>query len=97
MNRVALITGASRGIGRGIALELAKLGYDLVVNFASNQAAAEQTRRDCMMEAGSHGKHIRAELCQADISQSAYRSKLIEFARRLRNTRSLALARHLHI
>ena len=29
---VAIVTGASRGIGRGIALELASLGYDLVIN-----------------------------------------------------------------
>ena len=79
MNRVALITGASRGIGRGIALELAKLGYDLVINFASNLVAAEQTARDCTMEAGSNGKTIRAEICQADISQNVYRQKLIEF------------------
>jgi len=34
MNTVSLITGASRGIGRGIALELARLGWDLVVDYA---------------------------------------------------------------
>jgi 3-oxoacyl-[acyl-carrier protein] reductase len=82
MNRVALITGGSRGIGRGIALELAKLGYDLVINFAGNLAAARQTVRDCAMEAGSNGRTIRAELCQADISQSLHRQELIEFTRR---------------
>ena len=47
MNPVALITGGSRGIGRGIALELAKLGHDLVVNFAGNENAARQTASDC--------------------------------------------------
>ena len=82
MNRLALITGGSRGIGRGIALELAKLGYDLVINFAGNAAAAQQTVRDCMMEAGSSGQNIRAQLCQADISQSAHRQELIEFTQR---------------
>lgn len=79
MNRVALITGASRGIGRGIALELARLGYDLALNYASNLVAAEQTLRDCVMEAGSTGKTIQVELCQADISQGAHRRALIEF------------------
>ena len=43
MNQVALITGASRGIGRGIALELAAEGYDVVINYAGNQAAAAET------------------------------------------------------
>ena len=81
MNSVALITGASRGIGRGIALELAKLGYDLVINYASNVSAARQTAADCVSAARKAGKTIRAETCQADIGSSAERRKLIEFTK----------------
>jgi NAD(P)-dependent dehydrogenase (short-subunit alcohol dehydrogenase family) len=81
MNSVALITGASRGIGRGIALELAKIGCDLVINYASNDSAARQTAGDCVAAARAAGKTIRAEICQADISSSAERRKLIEFTK----------------
>jgi 3-oxoacyl-[acyl-carrier protein] reductase len=81
MNPVALITGASRGIGRGIALELAALGFDLAVNYAGNLAAAQQTAAECLARARAQGKSIRAELCQADISQGADRRKLIEFTK----------------
>jgi len=81
MNRVALITGASRGIGRGIALELARLGHDLVINYAGNENAAQQTAKDCVALAQDSGKAIHAEICQADISQQADRQKLIDFAR----------------
>jgi len=81
MNPVALITGASRGIGRGIALELAKVGYDLVVNYARNAAAARQTAADCVAAARSAGGSIRAEICPADIASGADRRKLIQFTR----------------
>ena len=81
MNPVALITGASRGIGRGIALELAKVGYDLVVNYAANQSAADQTAVDCLAAARSVGKIVRAEVCQADISLATDRQNLLQFTR----------------
>lgn len=79
MNPVSLITGASRGIGRGIALELARLGHDLVINYAGNVEAARQTAGDCIAAAQATGKTIRAEICQADISLGADRQKLISF------------------
>jgi 3-oxoacyl-[acyl-carrier protein] reductase len=81
VNPVALITGASRGIGRGIALELAALGFDLVINFASNASAAEQTAKDCEFRAKSTSRSIRALPCQADIALATDRQKLVDFTK----------------
>jgi 3-oxoacyl-[acyl-carrier protein] reductase len=81
MNRVAVITGASRGIGRGIALELARTGFDLVLNYASNETAARQTAKDCTEGAAAVDRHIRVEICQADISNAGDRQELLRFTR----------------
>ena len=42
-NKTALVTGASKGIGKGIALELARLGCNVAVNYNSDLHGAEET------------------------------------------------------
>ncbi|MBO7672880.1 SDR family NAD(P)-dependent oxidoreductase, partial [bacterium] len=41
--KLALVTGGSRGIGRACAMELAKAGYDVIINYAGNTEAANKT------------------------------------------------------
>ena len=71
MKKTVLITGASRGIGKAIALYLAPLGYDLALTYNTNVAAAEETRREVLV-AGT-----TARLLQLDIrDRDACREKL---------------------
>ena len=63
MKRYALVTGGSRGIGRAIAIELAKDGCAILLNYKSNHAAAEETKQ--MIEAAGG----EAELMPFDVSQ----------------------------
>lgn len=76
---VALITGSSRGIGRGIALELARSAtHDLVVNYAGNEAAAQECRRLCLEAAQDR---IRVETVQGDVSRGEDRTRMLDFVR----------------
>lgn len=57
MTKTALVSGGSRGIGRAICVELARVGYHVVVNYHSNAEAAEETLR-LMREAGGDGEAV---------------------------------------
>ncbi|MEA5618739.1 3-oxoacyl-[acyl-carrier-protein] reductase [Cronbergia sp. UHCC 0137] len=70
-NQVAIVTGASRGIGRAIALQLASQGAKVVVNYANSSTAAEQV----VAEITAHGGEAIA--LQADVSQAEQVDTLI--------------------
>jgi 3-oxoacyl-[acyl-carrier protein] reductase len=62
---VSLVTGAGRGIGRGIAVELAKLGHAVVINYAGNVSAAEECLQ-LVREAGGDGIMVQADVASPD-------------------------------
>jgi NAD(P)-dependent dehydrogenase (short-subunit alcohol dehydrogenase family) len=68
----AIVTGAGRGIGRGIAIELAKLGYNIAINYAGNNAAAEECLQ-LVQQNGGDGFTV-----QADVADSTDRENLVQ-------------------
>jgi NAD(P)-dependent dehydrogenase (short-subunit alcohol dehydrogenase family) len=70
--RVAIVTGGSRGIGRGISTALAGAGYDVVVNYARNAAAAEEVAAAIAALGG------RTHLVRADVADATDRQRLVD-------------------
>ena len=70
--KVAFVTGASRGIGRAIALTLAEAGADVAVNYAGNAAAAEEVAA----EIRKMGR--RALILQGDVSQTEAAAAMLD-------------------
>jgi NAD(P)-dependent dehydrogenase (short-subunit alcohol dehydrogenase family) len=63
--KTALVTGASRGIGRAVALALGRAGAQVLVHYSSNEAAADSTVA-AIVESGGHAQKIAANLRTAD-------------------------------
>ena len=73
MNRVALVTGASRGIGRAIAAELAEAGYAVCVNYLEHRAQAEELA-EAIRNRGGSAIAVRADVADRAAVESMART-----------------------
>ena len=76
--KTALVTGASRGIGRAIAVRLAEEGFDVAVIYAGNQQAAEETCR-LIEEKGREAIAIRCDVSDIEQSKQAVKAVIERF------------------
>ncbi|WP_136667350.1 SDR family NAD(P)-dependent oxidoreductase [Flavobacterium sp. H122] len=76
INKIALVTGGSRGLGKNSALQLAKKGFDIIITFQSQKEEAEKTANEIVAE----GK--KASFLQLDLSNT---SSFDNFAKELEN------------
>ena len=74
--KVALVTGASSGIGRATAAALAECGASVAVNFHRNESGAEAARAEIVNAGG------RAKVIQADVTRAADVTALVKLALR---------------
>ena len=72
--RVALVTGGSRGIGRGIVVALGRAGWTVVINYHSAGAAAEEVAAEVRAQGSS------AVVVQADVGAASDRERLVQAA-----------------
>jgi enoyl-[acyl-carrier protein] reductase III len=72
-NKVALVTGGSRGIGRKTALRLAKAGYDLVINYARNEKAAMAVKEE-IEQMGRRALTVKANIGETEKIREMFRA-----------------------
>ena len=78
--RVALVTGGSRGIGRAIALDLARAGAQVVFTYVSNADAARETEK-ALAEASGRGRAVRCDVADHDAVDALVASVVQEHGR----------------
>jgi len=79
-NKVALVTGGSRGIGRAIAVELGKRGATVVLSYAGNEAAAAETVKT-IVDAGGKARAVRFDVADTEACAKAVDEVVKEFGR----------------
>ena len=72
MNKVVLISGGAKGIGKAIALELGKQGYDIVINYLTSESEAHALKDDIIKNYG-----VRCLAIQADVSKEDEVDKIV--------------------
>ena len=78
--KVAIVTGASRGIGRSVAISLAKAGAKVVINYAGNTAAAEEVKA-IIEAAGGQGLLVQADVANEDAVAAMVKQTVNAFGR----------------
>ncbi len=79
-NKVALVTGGSRGIGRACAIELAKSGYNIAVSYAGNEEAANKTIED-LKALGVNAKSYKFNVADKEACEKAAEEVLKDFGK----------------
>ena len=82
-DRVAIVTGSSRGIGKAIAIHLASLGAKLVINYVSKKQQADAVANEINSSWNVSDKNPRAIVVQADVSEPAHVKLLFDEAERV--------------
>ena len=77
-NKVAIVTGASRGIGRAISMELARSGYHVIINYRSDEKGAIETRERIKQEGGD-GTIMQFDVADHTAAQAAIDAVLKSF------------------
>lgn len=75
MKKIALVTGASRGIGRVVALRLARDGFAVVVNYVGNVSKAEETVGE-IKAAGGQAIALQADVANSDDVEHLFKQTL---------------------
>ncbi len=79
-DKVAIVTGGSRGIGRAICLKLASLGANVVVNYAGSTEAAEKCVEDCRA-LGANAIAVQGDVSNAEACENLFNETVKEFGR----------------
>ena len=79
-NKVALVTGASRGIGKACAIELAKAGYDVAISYAGNDEAANNTIEE-LKSLNINAKAYKFNVADKDACAKAVEDVLADFSK----------------
>ena len=76
--KTAIVTGGSRGIGKAVCLELARRGCNIVLSFAGNTAAADQTAAECRA-LGVQALAVQGNVADADAVKALFDAALKQF------------------
>lgn len=81
MNKVAMITGSSRGMGKAEAYEFASRGYDIVVHYVNSREAAENVKAEIEEKYGVKAVAIQADLAKEEETRQLAEKALEEFGK----------------